>query len=89
MTTTPTIPHMQPPLDEPTKKTEYREWTIDSRPKQVGHHWHSWCEVERQPTDDGDDGQIFHFSDIGYFDTERAAYERAVSWAKTWIAENF
>ena len=54
-------------------KVMHREWTIDSRPKRVGHHWHSWCEGERQPTDDGDDGQIFHFSGIGYFDTERAA----------------
>ncbi len=39
--------------------------------------------------DDGVDGQIFHFSDIGYFDTETAAYERAVAWTKAWIEENF
>ena len=36
-------------------KVEYREWTIDSHPNKVGHHWHSWCEVERPPWEDEDD----------------------------------
>jgi hypothetical protein len=82
------MPYRTQEEDVNATKVEYREWTIDSRPNRIGHHWHSWCEVERLPTD-CDDGQIFHFSDIGYFDTERAAYERAVSWAKAWIEENF
>jgi len=38
--------------------------------------------VERPPWEDEDEGQIFHFSDLGYFDTERAAHERAIGWAK-------
>ncbi|BCQ29211.1 hypothetical protein NK8_74010 (plasmid) [Caballeronia sp. NK8] len=70
-------------------KFEHHEWTIDSLPKKVGFHWHCWCEVERKPTEDGADGQIFHFSDIGHFDTEGAAHERAICWAKAWIEENF
>ncbi|SAK52876.1 hypothetical protein AWB82_01740 [Caballeronia glebae] len=80
-----------PPMreDVETMKVEHGDWTIDSRPQQMGHHWHSWCEIERRPTDDGVDGEIFHFFDIGYFDTQRAAYERAVSWAKAWIEDNF
>lgn len=27
-------------------------------------------------------GQIFHFFDIGYFDTRQAAHDRGVAWAK-------
>jgi hypothetical protein len=36
-----------------------------------------------------DPGQIFHFFDIGYFDTEAAAHERAIGWAKAWLDSNF
>jgi hypothetical protein len=84
-----TLPYSKQEEDDATMKVEHREWTIDSRPKRIGHHWHSWCEVERPPWEDEDDGQIFHFSDIGYFDTERAAHERAIAWAKAWLDENF
>ncbi|MEZ2354699.1 hypothetical protein [Caballeronia sp. RCC_10] len=70
-------------------KAEHREWTIDSRPKRSGNHWHSWCEVERPPWEDEDEGQIFRFSDLDYFDTERAEHERAINWAKAWLDENF
>jgi hypothetical protein len=33
--------------------------------------------------------QIFHFFDIGYYDTEAAAYQRGVEWAKAWLDDNF
>jgi hypothetical protein len=46
-------------------KIEHREWTIDSQPKKENFHWHAWVEVERKPRYDEDDGQIFHFFDIG------------------------
>jgi hypothetical protein len=59
---------------ESDKKVEFREWTIDSRPNRIGHHRHSWWELERRPTDEG---QTSHFSDIGYFDTKWEAYQRA------------
>ncbi|WP_244832113.1 hypothetical protein [Caballeronia sp. TF1N1] len=70
-------------------KVEYQEWTIESRPEQTGHYWHSRCSVERQPSEDQADGQIFNFSDIGYFDTASAAHLRAIGWAKAWLDENF
>ncbi|SAK87072.1 hypothetical protein AWB77_04680 [Caballeronia fortuita] len=89
MTTTPTLRHVPQPDDGSVHKTAYREWTIDSRPTRSGHHWHAWCELERNPTEDDADGQIFHFSDIGYFDSERAAHDRAIAWAKAWLDENF
>ncbi|SAL03838.1 hypothetical protein AWB81_06517 [Caballeronia arationis] len=83
------MPDKPQAVDDSALKIEYGDGTIDSRPKRSGHHWHSWCEVERKPTEDEADGQIFHFSDIGYFDTERAAHDRAIAWAKAWIEENF
>jgi len=85
----PHMPHTPQPNGESAQKAQYREWTIDSRPVRTGRHWHSWCEVERKPTEGEADGQIFRFSDIGYFDTERAAHDRAIAWAKAWIEENF
>ena len=70
-------------------KGEHREWTIESVPQKKGHHWHAWVEVEREPAEDGDAGQIFHFFDIGYFDTEAAAHERAIGWARAWLDSNY
>ncbi|MBC8641579.1 hypothetical protein IAG25_32670 [Caballeronia sp. EK] len=70
-------------------KIEYREWTIDSHPEKKGFHWHTWVEVERGPWEDEDEGQIFHFFDIGYFDTEDAAHDRGFAWAKAWLDSNF
>jgi hypothetical protein len=70
-------------------KANYREWQITSAPESKGHHWHAWVEVEREPLTDDDMGQIFHFTDIGYFDTESAARERGIQWARAWIDQNF
>jgi hypothetical protein len=71
-------------------KVEHREWTIESVQKKKGHHWHVWVEVERPPWEDEQhEGQIFHFFDIGYFDTEAAAHERGISWARAWLDSNY
>ena len=70
-------------------KLEYREWTINSQPEKKGHHWHAWVEVERGPSEDQDGWQIFHFTDIGYFDTEAAAVERGIAWAQSWLSSNY
>lgn len=50
-------------------KIEHREWRIDSAPQRHGHLWHAWVQVERGPWENEDIGQIFHFTDIGYYDT--------------------
>jgi hypothetical protein len=42
----------------------------------------AWGEVERGPSEGEDQGQIFTVRDIGYYDTEKAALERGVAWAK-------
>lgn len=70
-------------------KIEHREWTIDSQPKKENFHWHTWVEVERKPSEDENEGQIFHFFDIGYFDTETAAHDRAIAWAIAWLNSNY
>jgi hypothetical protein len=69
-------------------KIDFMEWTLDSHPEKRGFHWHAWVEVERGPWEDEDEGQIFHFMDIGYYDTEAAAIERGISWAKAWLESN-
>lgn len=70
-------------------KIEHREWRIDSAPQRHGHLWHAWVQVERGPWEDEDIGQIFHFTDIGYYDTEAAAEKRGVEWAKAWLDSNY
>jgi hypothetical protein len=70
-------------------KVEHYEWTIQSVPEKKGHFWHAWVEVERGPWEDLDAGQIFHFADIGYFDTEAAAAERGIAWARAWLDSNY
>jgi len=70
-------------------KLSHREWTIDSVPERKGHLWHAWVEVERGPWEDEDSGQIFNFTDIGYYDTEVAARTRGVDWAKAWLDSNY
>jgi hypothetical protein len=70
-------------------KVEHKEWTIESIPEKKGYFWHAWVEVERGPSDGEDAGQIFHFTDIGYFDTEGAAADRGYVWARAWLDENF
>jgi hypothetical protein len=47
-----------------------------------------WVEIERRPWE-GDMGQIFHFTDIGYYDTQAAAFERGIQWARAWLDSNF
>jgi hypothetical protein len=47
------------------------------------------CLVERPPSEVQADGQPFHFSDIGYFDTERVAHERAIERVKAWLDKDF
>jgi hypothetical protein len=42
---------------------------------------------ERGPSEDA--GQIFHFTDIGYYDTETAAVQRGGGWARAWLDSNF
>jgi hypothetical protein len=37
----------------------------------------------------GDMGHIFHFTEIGYFDTEAAAFQRGMQWARAWLDFNF
>ena len=34
-------------------------------------------------------GQIFHFTDIGYYNTQAAAFERRIQWARAWLDSNF
>ena len=34
-------------------------------------------------------GQIYHFTDIGHYDTVRAAEARGIEWAKVWLDSNF
>jgi hypothetical protein len=75
--------------EQPSVKVEYREWTIKSFPEKRGFLYHAWIEVERGPWEDEDDGQIFNFTDIGYFDTEAAANDRGIAWAKAWLDSNF
>jgi hypothetical protein len=70
-------------------RVEHRAWTIQSWPEKKGHFWHAWVEVERSPSEGDDAGQIFHFSDIGYFDTEAAAAERGLAWAQAWLDSNY
>jgi hypothetical protein len=70
-------------------KVDLKEWTIQSWPEKKGHFWHGWVEVERGPWGEIDLGQIFHFTDIGYFDTEAAAAERGIAWAQAWLDSNF
>jgi hypothetical protein len=70
-------------------KVEHHEWTIHSVPQKKGHHWHAWVEVERGSLGEDDMGHIFHFTDIGYFDTEAAAFERGIAWARAWLESNF
>jgi hypothetical protein len=70
-------------------KVEHREWTIDSVPQQTGYLWHAWVEVERGPCEDEDQGQIFNFTDIGYYDTEATAMQRGLTWAKAWLDSNY
>jgi hypothetical protein len=72
----------------PTMKINHREWTIDSVPEQKGPLWYPWVEVQRGPWEHHD-GQIFHFTDLGYYDTENAAKPRGVDWAKAWLNSNF
>jgi hypothetical protein len=69
-------------------KVSHREWQIRSWPEQRGHYWHAWVEVERPPWEDEHEGQIFHFFDIRYFDTETAAHDRAIGWARAWLDSN-
>ncbi|SAL05462.1 hypothetical protein AWB81_07171 [Caballeronia arationis] len=70
-------------------RVNYGAWVIGSVPEKKGHHWHAWVEVERSPWEDEDIGQIFHFTDIGYYDIEAAAYERGIQWARAWLDDNF
>ncbi|SAL01650.1 hypothetical protein AWB80_08177 [Caballeronia pedi] len=75
--------------EQPSVKVEHREWEIRSFPEQRGFLWHAWVEVERGPWEDEDDGQIFNFTDIGYYDTKAAANDRAIAWAKAWLDSNY
>ncbi|MFM0327887.1 hypothetical protein [Caballeronia glebae] len=70
-------------------KLEHHDWTIHTRPEKKGFHWHAWVEVERAPREDEDAGHIFHFTDIGYFDTEAAAHDRGIAWARAWLDSNY
>ena len=63
-------------------KVEHKEWTIESVPEKKGHFWHAWVEVKRGPWEDEDAEQIFHFFDIGYYDSEAAAVERGIAWRR-------
>jgi hypothetical protein len=75
--------------EQPAIKVQHREWEIRSFPERKGFLWHAWVEVERGPWEDEDNGQIFNFTDIGYYDTEAAAAERGVAWAKAWLDSNY
>jgi hypothetical protein len=44
--------------------------------------WHAWIEGKRGPWEGEDAGQIFHFFDIGYYDSEAAAVERGIAWRR-------
>ena len=70
-------------------KIKHREWTVDSVPQQRGHHWHAFVEVERGPWEDEDQGEIFHFTDIGYYDSQAAAERRGCDWACAWLDSNY
>ena len=39
--------------------------------------------------EDEDIGQIFHFTDIGYYDLDASAYERGIQWARAWLYKPF
>jgi hypothetical protein len=67
----------------------HRDWMVRSFPEKKGFHYHACAEVERRPQDYVDNRQVFHFTDIGYFDTAAAADERALAWARAWLDENF
>ena len=49
-------------------KIQHREWTIDSVPQKQGRLWHACVEVERGPWEHESLGQIYHFTDIGYYE---------------------
>ena len=70
-------------------KIQHREWTIDSVPQKQGRLWHACVEVERGPWEHESLGQIYHFIDIGHYDTVRAAEARGIEWAKVWLDSNF
>lgn len=63
-------------------KIVHREWTINSVPKQKGHLWHAWVEVKCRPCEDDMVVHIYHFTDIGYYESESGAVARGVEWAK-------
>lgn len=54
-----------------------------------GHLWQAWVEVERGPWEDEGQGEIFHFTDIGYYDTQKPAKQRGLEWAKAWLDSNY
>jgi hypothetical protein len=70
-------------------KVVHKEWTIESVPEKKGHFWHPRVEVERGPSEGEDAGQIFHFFDLGYYDTQSAAHDRGIAWAQAWLNSNY
>ncbi|WP_233469266.1 hypothetical protein [Caballeronia glathei] len=70
-------------------KIQHREWPITSAPQRRGHLWQAWVEVERGPWEDEGQGEIFHFTDIGYYDTQKPAKQRGLEWAKAWLDSNY
>ncbi|KND56239.1 hypothetical protein BSCH_01477 [Candidatus Paraburkholderia schumanniana] len=75
----------------PSKQVTHREWMVRSFPEKKGFHYHARVKIERGPGPlQGEKSpQVFTVTDIGYFDTEAAAEDRGVAWAKAWLDSNF
>jgi len=69
---------------------EHSNWTIEATPAKIGGTWRANAIATREPTEDGDDmGDRFEFHDLGEFDTQVEAANRAVRWVTHWIEINF
>ena len=68
---------------------KHAEWDIEATPTRVGQKWRANSHATRQPSEDGDDqGDNLTFSDLGDFETESEAINRAVQWTAHWIEQN-
>jgi hypothetical protein len=69
---------------------EHTNWTIEATPELVGGKWRANASASREPTEDGDDlGDSFQFLDLGDFESQAEAAERAVHWVTRWIEINY